>query len=886
MTISEKTSSRLRECALAFLALLLIGGALATTFSHVLQSGSDEISGRYDVYRYYGPITFYFDYCVSQGELPLWNPLVYCGLPNAANPQAFVFYPLNLLRSLLLSEISPQSTLRSLIGFMGLHLLFMGLCTYLLGRAHKLSFPGALVAALAWVCSALIVRRAGEFHFLYTIAWLPLILLFVKAAIDAPTGRKRLAHCTAAGVFLGISILGGFLQIVSYLGVCIGIYALVYRVVLPHATTEPTGSPGIRGFSREVLAFGAIFLFAVVIGMALLLPVAELTGFSARQKGMPVPMYSDLMKWDVTRLYQSLVVFAGMKYEAETLRGAGIIVFLLAIAGCFHRNRRLVGLFALLTYVLVDCGFGPPFPIASLVNALTPFSASAYSRGFDFALLPLGLLAGLGVDALWHGRGSRPAQILMSLLLVYGAAGLIIPLVQWTSPHPYLPVTKAVYLLPAVAALAMLAIGWTPRSWQRSGMVLLLLFPALLFAETWSWNRHYVPWMIKKEFRDAQPIQQADHAFPTTNQRSTDPIANRGLYSLRPAMNGVDPLHFADVRNFLSGTPRDKRSHRLVTDWEPTAENHRGNLLLKRYFWLSRYAVEGPLPDKQTPFPATTTTYLNEGSTVDFPPPPGRGAYGSVSPQAKRVEIPGMDALLARQRSGNQRQVRFDLELPSELDGVKAGSAGVLASTLVIEYRSTLAAQVDTRFTDPRTGLRHWGKRHRVDNSRNVLKRLEVPMPDLARSRAEISLKPEGAGTFHLDAVYLMVDKADEDGLIAINTFRANTIELEVGPLPGPRLLTFLDAWYPGWHAYVDGQEVFVLQADDVFKAIPILEGNHTVRFEFRPRTVTLGMATSIAGFVLALGLIAGLVFKREQPPVVALKEALVTPPVSDRDPE
>ena len=881
MTISPENQSRLRETGLALLALALIAGAIALTFASVLRSGPDDISGRYDIYRYYGPITFYLDYCIHQGELPLWNPLVYCGLPNAANPQAFVFYPLNLLRSLLLPAISPRVTQESLIAFMGLHLLFMGLCTYLLGRAHKLSFPGALVAALAWVCSALIVRRACEYHFLYTMAWLPLILILLKYAIDAPATRKRLVYCITAGIFLGISILGGFLQIVSYACVCVALYALLYRILAPGEEQPATGAPALRGLPREVAAFGLIFLFAGLIGLALLLPVAELTGFSARQKGMPVPMYSDMMKWDVTRIYQSVVVFAGMKYEAETLRGPGIVALLLALAGCFHRNRRLAALFGLLTYALVDCGFGPPFPLASLMHVLTPFSPSAYSRGFDFALLPLGLLAGLGVDALWHARARGPARLLMALLLLYGAAGMVGPLTYWVSSDTkyFLPVSQEVFIIPVVALAAALAIGWSPRYWRRTGALLLLVFPALLFAETWSWNRHYVPWMVQKEFRDAAPIPQSDQHFPATNHRTTDPIANRGLYSLTPAMNGVDPLHFAAVRELLSGTPRDKASHRLVTEWEPTAENHRGNLLLKRFFWLSRYAEHGPLPDKQAVFPVTTTAYLPEGATIDFPAPPtGASPYKSVSGEAVRVDIPGATAILARQRETNQRSIRFSIGVPEEIGGARAGSAGALHATLVLEYTSAVTAQVDTRFSDPDTGQRVWGKRYRVNASRNSTPKLEVPIPDLKKAGVEITVKAKGSGAFAIQDAYVMADPADEDALIQIRSFTANQVELDIGPLPGSRLLTFLDAWYPGWHAYVDGKEVFILKADDVFKAIPVPEGAHHVRFVFRPRSVMLGIAGSIAGLLLALGLIGWLALKPPKPGPGAPTEELETP--------
>ena len=67
----------------------------------------------------------------------------------------------------------------------------------------------------------------------------------------------------------------------------------------------------------------------------------------------------------------------------------------------------------------------------------------------------------------------------------------------------------------------------------------------------------------------------------------------------------------------------------------------------------------------------------------------------------------------------------------------------------------------------------------------------------------EISIKAQGKGALSLEDVFLMVDPADEDALISIASFTANQVTLDLAPLPGPRMLTFLDAWYPGWKAYV-----------------------------------------------------------------------------------
>jgi len=878
-----KTKQRLREVALALAALILIAGALALTFSHVLLSGPEDIAGRYDIYRYYAPITFYLDYCLSQGELPLWNPMVYCGLPNAANPQAFVFYPLNLIRSFLLPTISPQATNDSLVILIGLHLLFMGFCTYCLGRAHRLSFPGALVGALAWVCSALIVRRACEYHFLYTMAWLPLILLLVKWAIDSRHGRLTLVYSMLAGLLFGVSILGGFLQIVNYVGVSIGIYALVYRVT-SRAPAELTGwrAKTVR-MGIEGLSFSLLLVIAGLVALVLILPTLELAPYSTRDKGSTVSMYSDLMAWDITRLYKSLVVYPGTQWEPETIRTAGITGLLLAAAGCFNRRRKLVALFGLMTYGLIDCSFGPPFPIASLVNLLTPFSSSAYSRGFDFALLPLGLLGGLGVDTLLDATRRPARRNVLALVLIYVAGATLIPLWTWTHPHAFLKVTALVVFVPAAALLLMLLALWTTR-WRPVVWLLACALPVLLVGETFAWNSSFVPWMIERHLKETPPPQSGHH-FPTTNQRWTDPIPNRTLYSMIPAMNGVDPLHLGGMRSFVSGQFREKLNKREVRDWEPTAENTRGNLLLKRFFWLVPAYSTAAMPDKTTLFAPTEVAYL------ESPPPGGvrefqthQGAFQSLSERAVRSDLASVPSL--RSATGANQRHTLDFTLPVTADGAQPGSAGALQSTLVYHYTSSIPAQVDTVFVDQDNGRRQWGLRHRVDPSKLGEGVIEVPVPDMRNISAEVTVKGTGKGNFQFTDAYLMTDPADMDHAIALEKFSANHVALSISALTEPTLLLFLDAWYPGWTAQVDGTEVPILRANLEFKAIVLPPGAHKVTFTFRPMPVYVGMAASVLTAVLTLVIIFWLVVAHRRRQRFAPTEVTLAPVATGPPPE
>jgi len=72
-----------------------------------------------------------------------------------------------------------------------------------------------------------------------------------------------------------------------------------------------------------------------------------------------------------------------------------------------------------------------------------------------------------------------------------------------------------------------------------------------------------------------------------------------------------------------------------------------------------------------------------------------------------------------------------------------------------------------------------------------------------------------------------------------------------------PAYLVLSDAFYPGWRAYVDGQEVAVYRANVMFRAVRLPAGEHTVVFRYAPASLRIGAAVSL-GTLLA-GAAAGI---------------------------
>ncbi|MDD5556319.1 MAG: YfhO family protein [bacterium] len=99
-----------------------------------------------------------------------------------------------------------------------------------------------------------------------------------------------------------------------------------------------------------------------------------------------------------------------------------------------------------------------------------------------------------------------------------------------------------------------------------------------------------------------------------------------------------------------------------------------------------------------------------------------------------------------------------------------------------------------------------------------------------------------------------------------ITMYSPNRIEFRTSS-DGPRFLFLSDVSYPGWEAEVDGAPAPLYLAHYAFRAVPVPAGDHTVVMRFRPRSVAVGGAVSLAAALAIAGLgISALVRRRARP--------------------
>lgn len=77
-----------------------------------------------------------------------------------------------------------------------------------------------------------------------------------------------------------------------------------------------------------------------------------------------------------------------------------------------------------------------------------------------------------------------------------------------------------------------------------------------------------------------------------------------------------------------------------------------------------------------------------------------------------------------------------------------------------------------------------------------------------------------------------------------VRSYRPDRVEVDA---EGPGLLVLADPWFPGWVATVDGAEAEIYRADFLFRGVALPPGRHSVVFAFRPRSLRIGRALSLA---------------------------------------
>jgi hypothetical protein len=740
------------------------------------------------------------------GHLPLWNPLVGCGAPLAANYQTAAFYPLNALYLLLPAEVALTWTTV-------LHLALAGWGMYRWGRAVGLGRFAALIGALALEGSGFLVARVALFPSMaFTFPWIAVWLWRGEALVQ----RRRFSDALWLGLALGLGLLAGHAQVAFYGGALLAGYLVFRMVQVARGRRQEAGSKGqdVRDknsrithhasrFTSYVSRSLALAVLSLILGLALsaiqLLPTAELMLQSQRATGVDYDfaMTNSLWPWRLITFIAPDFFgnpgygnYWGYNTYWEDTAYVGLLPLLLA-AGVtfrvvFRRTRgpekqvfaeavmaRFWVVCAIVALVLALGQNTPIFPfLFRYVPSFDLFQAPA--RWLAVTTVALAALAGLAAQRWPAGRFRQRRG---ALGIVFGGAfliaGLAAPLLI---PDERLVTFGAATLRLGVTlvGVGLLVLLWQEKPRWRVAVVGFVFLDLLLFG----WP--LVPTVDRSLYQGSTQVPSA-------------------LGQERDAVRVYWPTDLTHRNREYDAENRVKFDYLRFSDFGSRDVD---------YWWGMREAL---IPN--------AGMLDGVSSANNFDPLLG-GRY--------------VDLLSAA------------MSAPSLLR--------VMGVTHVISDQSWSAEPIyatddATLYRLPDALSRAWI----VPSAR------QVSPDEMLTTLADPDFDPTDEVLLEAPVSSFQSPIPNPQSLALQDTPNRVTIH---AALDAPGYLVLADAWYPGWQAMVDGEPVELLRANYAFRAVWLEAGEHSAEMVYRPASVLVGGVVSL---VAVICIVIGLVLERKQ---------------------
>jgi Bacterial membrane protein YfhO len=825
------------------------------------------------------------------GHLDLWTDGVGGGVPVL--PTFAVVAPFDATQLVLPSWYAPGASA-------ALRLLAAMLLTYGFLRRLGAARWAATVAGVAYGLTGFFGAWTNWPHTNVSVL-LPGLFWAAEAIWQDPRPRRAVP----LALVLVAMVLGGFPTVLVY-----GLYALAGYLIVRALTDRRPLRAGASFVGRPLAAAACLAgggLLGVVTSAFYLLPFAEMLGtldlsYRARPLGSrinPAYLLTLVSPNAYGNRYEQVFWGPGSTWP-EVVTYAGLAVLLLAGWALALPRRQAAGdqagpplavaayFWGLVLLILVVLFSGGP--LTRLANQLPGVADSFIGRARVLVDFGLAVLAGLGVHA-WYrfmvdddrraelGRRLRLVALVLGVAIVgvlVVSSGFLLDYWQEVADRGLRRYTAARFAVPlaaGAATLVLLALAWArPRASRlvHGGLVIVVAAELLWF---------FVPInavVPRAQFYDWTPSHRflADN-LGTARMGGTAlafyPNANV-VYGL-PDIRGHTFLQPGYVDLLRAVHPRILRTPTVVAFPPETDLGSPVLDLLGVRYWsedqrlpVRGRRLDGPAPGAATldpgagPLAARLRVPVGGLRAVELlvrqRPASGRrltlqllGADGRVLVAGERrlwtlTQDRWEPIVLAGDRlpAGAEVTVRIGTDAPAGQVGI-AGAADGPAYRLVAGRDDGLRVAFGTGVViyERRTAqplARLYGGYQVVDGEQALA--LLRDTPSAARDRALVN------------APVANLAPGPGEGAVGSATIRAWTpgdVRVDVDARRAGLLVLAIND-YPGWRATVDGRAAEVVRADHAFQAVAIPPGRHGVQFQYRPRSLTRGVALTLAGLL------------------------------------
>ena len=262
-----------RKRAVDAAAILGLLAASLLFFGDVLFPPPGEVVSGRDAADLFAPLLSFAFAAFRDGRLPLWNPHIFLGFPQYAEPQFSTFYPLVWL----LSGLEAATAISWLYA---IHFGLTAVGGYLLARQLGGRWAAGLITGFVLAFNAFMAAHvyAGHLPHVMTLAYAPWLLAAAAWAAKPRPGLRAAAAAMLAAVPLALALLAGYAPFFPFL-------ATAVTLLMFWLAGQAWQKSGRAAALRIVGQWAGLGVFAGLLAAVQLLPTVEFALRSTRAAG-------------------------------------------------------------------------------------------------------------------------------------------------------------------------------------------------------------------------------------------------------------------------------------------------------------------------------------------------------------------------------------------------------------------------------------------------------------------------------------------------------------------------------------------------------------------------------------------------------------------------
>ncbi|MDM8554393.1 YfhO family protein [Desulfococcaceae bacterium HSG7] len=751
----------------------------------------------------------FFQSNIEKGIIPLWNNLTFCGKPVLPYSYPF-FYIFYSLFSLTLAH--------DLLLFM--HLVFIGIFTYLYLKEIGIETTPSIIGAISWMFNGYVMVWFEFEPFPMIAATLPAILFFIEKWWKTNTALSFLGIIAISALSVGI----GFPHLLIYQFIFIGMY-LIYRCFNFYWKKQYSLKQSTKQLLHPISAFLISFIISSIFFTTHIMMLEEghrkpfeynelfeKTGQLPGQylttllfpKFYGTPVISDEILYINNGTPVKNIMFTpGSDSQIynnynELCIYAGILSLFFTLACLPYLGKKqyisFFGVTAVLC-ILMAMGSFLYYPLARFVPGLSLSTPTRILYIFGFSM---SILTAFGADILLKNPKMHIFFITSSWILLVGVASGIIFFMQ-TEPGIKWAIQSVDWIKhPQFIDFLRSHFALSSQAMLKPACIIVALFIPLLCFTHCSANKHRMLFLWLCIIMHAYDLMSFGLSYNTAVSKKlafppTDSIQflqkDKSLFRIisfgRFLYNSFAAFGIEDIGGYSPFYPRRYGEYLHISQAEPDTPPPE-----QFSRWTKFRHFSSPLMD------IINTKYILLPSNWNLKSDRHKLVYDS--------EIKIYENLNVMPRFFWASQYYLALNPKDALDTLDQFSLSDFQHTVILESKPP---EKFTRF---------------IENKKNKPQNAKIKL--ISYTPNQINMEVE----------------SDYDGFIVVS-----------------------DQYYPGWFAEIDGKRTEILRANYIMRAIPVPSGHHKVDMKFRPKPLIASMILSFVGWTALVGTILVFLWKR-----------------------